>query len=112
MLVSTRRDYLDSVVYVHRVLTESQYCIYVNYDSDSDGEGMNEWEVKSILDNIVVVVEMHLICNRKGLMQSEHAQSEYFTINTHAHTHNDNDIYRYIQWLDNADISQYSIVCY
>ena len=55
----------------HRVLTESQYCIYVNYDSDSDEEEVNEREVKSrLLDNIIIVVEMYLICNMKGRMQS------------------------------------------
>ena len=51
MLVCTRRDSLGSVINAHWVLTESHYCSYVNYDSDSDEEEMNEWKIESKLDN-------------------------------------------------------------
>ena len=44
-----KRPFLGTVRYVHWVQSEAQYCMYVSYDSDSDSEDMEEWEVKSRL---------------------------------------------------------------
>lgn len=43
------RPFLGSVRHVHWVQSDAQYCMHVNYDSDSDSEDMEEWEVKSRL---------------------------------------------------------------
>ena len=44
-----KRPFLGTVRYVHWVQSEGQYCMHVSYDSDSDSEDMEEWEVKSRL---------------------------------------------------------------
>ena len=41
-----RRPYLGTVRYVHWVQSEAQYCMHVSYDSDSDSEDMEEWELR------------------------------------------------------------------
>ena len=44
-----KRPFLGTVRYVHWVQSEAQYCMHVSYDSDSDSEDMEEWEVRSRL---------------------------------------------------------------
>ena len=47
--VGDKRPFLGTVRYVHWVQSEGHYCMHVDYDSESDSEDMDEWEIRSRL---------------------------------------------------------------